>query len=223
MGRENGFTLIELAVAALIMATIMVAMGDVLTNSLLDAAYNRQRVEAVNLANQTVEEVRALASTSSGWNTIVTIGQTTDPDTTGTPSPAADPNVVAAGTGYCFEGQPLDIGGKLVAGCSAMPWQDRSKCNTTAKPPDAGSLSGSQPLEPHEACYILDNNIFIVDTYLTGVNIGRSPVILATPATLTLTVVVSWTHPLRGAAGTAADRVSTTTQLAGCSVQLPCT
>ena len=226
---EEGFTLIELMVATLIMSVIVICMAEVLTNSLIDAASSRQRVQAVYLANQTVSEVRSLASTSTGWQTYLLGSQgglkASDPDAAATPS--TDPNI----SNGCFEGQPLDIGGSLAgtgscAGQSTV-WQDRSTCTSTTSPPDAGSLSPPQPLQPHEACFLLNNTTYIVDAYVTGTNTGASstPVSTALAAghPLVLTVVVSWTKPLRGHVQTGADRVSTTTDLDGCSVQVPCT
>jgi Tfp pilus assembly protein PilV len=205
-------------VATLIMAIVLVSVGGVLINSMLSVAYNRQRTEAVNLANQTVEEVRSLASSSTGWTTILDQGmKASDPDNQATP--VNDPNIANG----CFEGKPIDITGTLAAGCSSqapLSWQDRSTCTTTVTPPSASTLSSPAPLQPHESCYFLDHTTYIVDAYLTGTNTGTASVAAAAP--LTLTVVVSWTRPDVGVTGTAADRVSTATALAGCSVQVTC-
>src|SRR5438876_4009058 len=95
---EGGFTLIELAVASGVMATALAMLAGVLTSGLSATGYARERQMASQLANQAVEQTRALPFTAlkNGLSTA-------DPGL----SPAADPNITTCGTAYCFGGEPL--------------------------------------------------------------------------------------------------------------------
>lgn len=111
VGREDGFTLIELMIAIAIMTVIMGSMTYVMVNSLVDTAYSRQRGTAINLANQTIEELRARP-----WTTIRSgMNPATTPDAT----LAGDPNVVNG----CFEDTPLDINGVIGPQSGCTPQQ----------------------------------------------------------------------------------------------------
>lgn len=206
---DEGFTLVELVMAMLVMAIVMGSVGYVLTNSLLDAAYSRQRSVAINLANQTVEEVRAL-----GWVQIEKGMSTSDPTFTTT----TDPNITVhqdsnGANYYCFAGQPLDVNSIVgppsgsTSGCASSAWAD-PPCLTGSGVafPTASSLTSPQPLSPHQSCYAAGGTTYGVDIYISG---GPGPV---TPP-LTATVVVSWARPIRGGL---ADHIVSTTQLSSC-------
>lgn len=198
---QAGFSLIELVIAMAIMTIVMTSLAYVIVNSAVDAAYNRQRSEAISLANQAVEEVRALP-----WATVLQGMSTSDPYF------SSDSNIYSSGGAspvYCFEDQPLDVGGTIGAqsSCQPLAWSDPSCLSGAASGlPSVSSLSPPAPLVPHAACYSVGGRVYGVEVYLTGAS-G------STAAPLTLTVVVSWARPVRGGL---ADHVVTTTELSSC-------
>jgi type II secretory pathway pseudopilin PulG len=60
LGREDGFTLVELTVATGVVLTALVMLGGVLTNGVKATGLSRERQSATGLANQTLEQIRAL-------------------------------------------------------------------------------------------------------------------------------------------------------------------
>jgi prepilin-type N-terminal cleavage/methylation domain-containing protein len=202
---ETGFTLVELMMAMVVMAIVMVSLGLVLVNSLLAADYNRQRTGAIQIANQTIEEVRALT-----WTTIQA-GMS-----------SADISSDANASGNCFQGEPLDVGGNvgLQSACaSGSTWIDPSCLTASVSTmPTAATLTSPAPLQPHEQCYRANGFVYGVDVYLTGGS-ALSPAGPAAPP-LTVTVVISWAHPVRGGIS---DHIVTTSQLSSClTVQAKC-
>lgn len=198
---DSGFTVIELMMAMVVMAIVMTSLTLVLVNSLVDTAYNRQRTQALTLANQAIEEVRAL-----GWATVQQGLSASDL--------AGDSNIA----NNCFEDQPLDVGGVIGAqsGCVPKAWTDPSCLTGSGSAlPTAGTLLSPVPLTPHQVCYNVNGRTYGLDVYVTGGS--GNPAI----PPLTLTVVVSWAHPVRGGL---ADHVVTTTQLSSClTVGTKCT
>ena len=83
-GTDDGFTLIEAAMATLVLIVAVLSLTTVLVNSLTDTTFGRQRNAATNLANQTVEELRALP-----WTAIEQGMSSTDV------SQSSDPNVIS--------------------------------------------------------------------------------------------------------------------------------
>jgi hypothetical protein len=207
---ERGLSLIEVVMASVILMIAVFSLTDVLINSMVQTAYSRQQSEATNLANQTMEEVRALpwATMQAGMNP----GTPTPPDATF--SSTVDPNISSAygGIGYCFEGSPIDVA-SIVTGSScplATSWQDPTCLAqaATLPPPGAGSIGSPAPISPHQACYLVGSFSYAVDVYITGTTGESSP-----PSTLTATVVVTWRHPyVHGVA----DDVVTSTVLTPC-------
>jgi type II secretory pathway pseudopilin PulG len=202
---DEGFSLVELVVAAAIMMIVMTSLAYVTVNSVLDTAFARQRNTAVNLANQAVEEVRALP-----WSTVI-LGHTAS-DICG------DGNVYPTGTCggaqpsvYCFEDQPMVVGAVPAAGsgssCSPRAWSDPTSCLNSAGNTSV-TLSSPAPLSPHQQCFNVSGRVYAVDAYLTGTQPAGNGVF-----TLTLTVVVSWAHP--GRTGLA-DHVVSSTELSNC-------
>jgi prepilin-type N-terminal cleavage/methylation domain-containing protein len=199
-GVEEGFSLVEVMVAMMVLVVVMFSVTYVLVNSLADTAYARQRSEATNLANQTIEEIRALP-----WSTINQGMTATDL--------IGDANVV----GNCFEGNPLDIASVVgTQTCTMSSWQDPaclSQTVTTALP-DASALVSPAPISPHQGCYRVgttDPLTYAVDVYITGTS--GSSYLLGSSAPLTATVVVSWAHAFRNGLS---DHVVTTTELSDC-------
>ena len=196
-GREEGFSLVEVMVATLVLVIVMFSVTYVMVNSLADTAYARQRSEAINLANQTIEEVRALP-----WATIEQGMTATDL--------IGDTNVV----GNCFEANALDIASVVgTQACSTSSWADPS-CLTqsvTATPPAASALVSPAPISPHQACYKVGTLTYAVDVYITGTS-GTS-YLTGSSQPLTATVVVTWSHAFRSGLS---DHVVTTTELSNC-------
>jgi Tfp pilus assembly protein PilV len=230
---EEGFSLLEVMIAMLVLITAIFSLTYVLVNSLADTAYARQRVAATNLANQTLEEVRALP-----WSVIEGGMNATELTANGTycglSQSSCDPNLAAVtvtvdgvpSTGYCFEGYPLDVGtagGSVVAGSStdcansgstaSTAWSDPDCLSVSSShlgaPPSATSLYSPAPIYPHQACYTVGSLTYAVDVYLTGVAGATYP----GSQPLTATVVVTWGRPLRQGLS---DHVVSTTVLSPC-------
>ena len=84
---DDGFSLIELVMAIFIFSVITTALGYVLTGSMVNVAFARQRQVANHLATQAMEQVRALP-----FSTLAAGLDRTDLAT-------ADPNVSVIGSG----------------------------------------------------------------------------------------------------------------------------
>ena len=204
-GSDEGFTLIEVIIAMVILMIVMMSMTTVLVNSMTETAFARQRSEATNLANETVEEIRSLQ-----WSTIETGMSTTDVLASG------DTNIVA----NCFEGQPLNVASVVgpVASCTNPSWVDPGCLShaATSPLPAASALTGSvatgyAPISPHQACYLVGSQTFGVDVYITGST--STSYLTGSTLPLTATVVVSWSHPFVHGVS---DHVVTTTELSAC-------
>ena len=84
---DGGFSLIELVMAIFVFSVITTALGYVLTGSMVDVAFARQRQVANHLATQAMEQVRALP-----FSTLAAGLDRTDLAT-------ADPNITVTGSG----------------------------------------------------------------------------------------------------------------------------
>ncbi len=107
-GSESGFTLVETLVAIGIILTALLAMAYTATVGFGDIALAKVRQTATGLANQTIEEVRAIAFDR------VTHGLANSDLSLGT-----DPNILANCEGsmtYCFRGEQIPHGSS-----SALP------------------------------------------------------------------------------------------------------
>ncbi len=205
---EQGFTLIEVVMAMLVLVTVAFSLTFVLVSSLADTAYARQRSAATYLANETIEEVKALP-----W---MTIEQGMNPSSND-PTFTQDSNILG---GDCFEGSPIDIASVVgTQACASVAWQD-PVCLTQVvitAPPVAMAITSPEPISPHQACYRVGTSNYAVDVYITGTTNGTTPTsyLLGTTTTpLTATVVVSWAHPFRSGLS---DHVVTTTELTSCT------
>lgn len=190
---DRGFALVDLLVAMVVMVIVMTSLTLVMYSSLIDVADSRQRSTALALANQAVEEVRALPTTAIDTGML----GTQDPTWT------QDPNVAS----NCFEQSPLDVNGASAAShCGPSTWVTPTCSSVSGSAPSASSLQSPAPLSPHVACYTVGSRTFGVSVYLTG-----------NPAVLPLTVwaVVWWTHPYRGGLQ---DHVVISTSLSNCLV-----
>jgi hypothetical protein len=98
---EDGFTLVELVIATGVILTAVVLLGGVLTAGIKATGFARERQSATGLANQTMEQIRALP-----FDTMARGLDTTDlANTAGT----SDTNVTTTGCGgsYCFGGEQV--------------------------------------------------------------------------------------------------------------------
>src|SRR5437588_9202736 len=147
---DRGFTLIEVMVAlGLVFAAVTIAVA-VVTRSLCYVGFARQRDTANSLADQTMEQIRALpfASIQAGL-------ANSDLSTTG------DTNILKSGVGscpanaYCFKVTPN--AGQCPSGVPAygerMPH---------------GAIAGTQaPLIPHQQTITVGPTTFTVSSYLS--------------------------------------------------------
>jgi Tfp pilus assembly protein PilV len=200
--------LIEVVMAMLVLVTVIFSLTFVLVSSLADTAYARQRSEATNLANETIEEVRAMP-----WTTIEQgMNPATNPDATFT----QDANIIG---GDCFEGNPIDLASTVgIQTCASVAWQDPSCLSQTitTSPPIAQAITAPAPISPHQTCYRVGTSNYAVDLYITGTTNGTTPTSYlggTTTTPLIATVVVSWAHPFRPGLS---DHVVTTTDLTSC-------
>lgn len=213
---ERGFSLIEVMVAMLVLVVVMFSLTYVLINSLADTAYARQRAQATNLANQTVEELRSLP-----WQTIEAGMNQPEGAYTDDPTYSSDSNITTGGR--CFEGSSLLVaatgGLATIAGAdvctltsSNETWQDPSCLSqtVTAPVPPATSLLSPAPISPHQACYAIGSVDYAVSVYITGPTGQTYP---GSADALTATIVVTWSRPVRGGLS---DHVVTTTELSSC-------
>jgi type II secretory pathway pseudopilin PulG len=101
---EGGFTLIEVMMAVGVMAVTLLAMAYTSTIAFSDIGFARQRQGATGLANQAIEQARALPfdtlkkGLSSNDSTI-----------------ASDPNITACGINKCFGGEQIPLSGYSAA------------------------------------------------------------------------------------------------------------
>ena len=188
---DDGFTVIDVVMAMLVMTVLMTSLTYVMYSSITDVAYSRQHLTALMLANQAIEEVRALPAGT------IEAGMNSSSD----PSWSQDPNL----TGSCFENQPLDINGsKAASSCGATTWHTPTCASVASSAPNASSLHSPAPLSPHLSCYSVGGGTFGVAVYLTG-----------DPSALPLTVwaAVWWQRPLRSGLP---DHVVTSNSLSSC-------
>jgi type II secretory pathway pseudopilin PulG len=92
MRRENGFTILETIVALGVILAAMLTLAYTANVGFSNAAYSRQRQTASGLANQTIEQIRALPfdTLKQGLSNFDSLG--------------SDPNIVVVGPDYLFTG-----------------------------------------------------------------------------------------------------------------------
>ncbi|MGH9150744.1 MAG: type IV pilus modification PilV family protein [Acidimicrobiales bacterium] len=100
---EDGFTLIEVSIASGVMLVALSAMAQTSLVGLVDVAYGRQRQAATALANQSLENLRALP--------FDTVRAGLDHNDLATNGPG-DPEIVVSGTPatYTFRGEVIPAG-----------------------------------------------------------------------------------------------------------------
>lgn len=93
---ESGFTLVELLVAMMVISAVLFSLMAVQTSALVTTAQTRQRTQGTAVANQVMEQLRALpwASLSKGLRTTFEAAAGADPNVAGARfRPAADPSI----------------------------------------------------------------------------------------------------------------------------------
>lgn len=103
---QAGFTIVEMMIALVILAMVMLSLAYVGSGSLADVSYASQRQQATGLANKAIEEVRALpfATVENGLSST---------------DLSSDSNIVACGSNYCYKGEQIPT--YTASGISAEP------------------------------------------------------------------------------------------------------
>lgn len=183
----SGFSLIEVMIAAAIVALAIAATALVMTRAFAAISTSTSAQEATELADAVLAQDEALP-----WNSLkMGLSSTSDP------SFALDEaygNIYkdSSTNAYCFEQLPLIVGG--TTGTCSTPWTGRwaNPAVGTSCPSSVAPASGNFPpaFLPHEQCVRLnqEGTTFEVSVYPTGTALGAEEE--------ELTVVVSW-----GAAG----------------------
>jgi prepilin-type N-terminal cleavage/methylation domain-containing protein len=94
LNRDGGFTLIELVVTMGVVATALSMLAGVMTSGLSATGYARERQSGAQLANQTLEQIRSLASTTMKAGLKNT-------DLSG------DPAITTCGSASCYGGEQI--------------------------------------------------------------------------------------------------------------------
>lgn len=94
--RDSGFTILEIVVAVAVLFVVMVGMAHSATIALVDIGHSRQRQSATGLANQALEQVRALPFDA------VLRGLSNDVLAAG-----SDPNVTSKDGTYWYDGEEI--------------------------------------------------------------------------------------------------------------------
>src|SRR5205823_6526365 len=97
---EDGFTVVELVVAATVLLVSLLSLAYTATLGFTDAALARQRQSASRLASQVIEQVRALH-----FDTMRK-GLSANDSTIG-----ADSDITACGANKCYGGEQLPMSG----------------------------------------------------------------------------------------------------------------
>src|SRR6266540_3648212 len=107
--REDGFTVVEMVVAATVLLTSMLSLAYTATLGFTDTALARQRQSASGLANQAIEQIRALP-----FDTL-TKGLSSNDPTIG-----ADTSITTCGSARCYGGEQIPMSG-YAAGTTLSP------------------------------------------------------------------------------------------------------
>jgi hypothetical protein len=173
---EDGFTLVEAMMASGILLTALVGMAYTTLISLSYTATSRDRQGANGLANQTMEEVRALpfATLEGGLDNVdlatsINVGSST-----------YDANIQTSGCGgssplYCYGGEPIPHGN--IAGATQLV------CSSTTLP---------HPLVPHSCPWTVGPISYRVAVYVTNYIPPGGTLNLSSHA-YRVTVAVTWT------------------------------
>lgn len=108
---EVGFTIIELSISMALIAGLLIALSGVAVTSLKAVALARERIAANGLADEAMEQLRALpfATVSKGLD---------DLDLAAEPN---DPAIVVTGSGYSYNGEAIPHGSNATPGYTQAP------------------------------------------------------------------------------------------------------
>lgn len=204
-------------VTSLVVSPLQEAIGANDKIVLVDAAHSYYPVLTVSsaavLGSTTISVSTASLTYSVPTGSAVLDIGSVDYGLLGAPDPtfSADPNVTTGTGGWCFEGNPLVVGGRAASSCTSSTWTNLPvgpTCTATSLAPSAVPV----PLEPHQQCVNLDGTTFELALYPTQV--GSASIYQQ----LRVTVAVSW-----GATSTSygASRVITASAtLANCAASV---
>jgi type II secretory pathway pseudopilin PulG len=199
---DGGFTLIEVMVAAGILFVTLTALAYVALIGFSNIALARERQSANGLANQTMEQMRALP-----FNTLKNGLSNTDLTFATTAGDAwydanIKKNACGSGTTYCFNGEEIPRGTiALPPTCTAdLP----AACKHT------GIGTGNVPLIPHRQRIVVGPNTYTVLSYVTYYNNVK------TSNTFRLTVFVSWSTSAQQGVAHQVETQSITYSATGC-------
>ncbi len=168
-------TIIELMIALMILTIAVAGLAYTDTLGMVDTAYATQRQSATGLANQAIEQVRALP-----FSTVAAGLSTCDPTFSTDPNITTAPNPSGSGTIYEFNGEEIPVYTPAAASCP-------------------GTVVA--PLNPHVVSGIrVGTNTYTVSTYITY---AQGPPPLNTPSApssvpvFRATAVVTWVNPQR--------------------------
>jgi type II secretory pathway pseudopilin PulG len=186
---ENGFSLIEVMVAMLIIMISAIALAAVLTRTVAAVSMSRQSQQASNLASAALAEVESLP-----WTTGSGLPNSSDANYGLSASDVtSDSNLTSDGSGgYCFEGMHVIVQGVAGTGMCSSSWQWANVASSSSCQGSLVSLpsvvAGTAPLDPHVACVVINGTQFNISAYPTQVASSAGSVNLE----VEFTVVVTW-------------------------------
>lgn len=193
LAREEGFTLVELMLALGVILVAVLMLAYTVTSSLANVAYSRQRDGANALANQTMEQLRALpfATLQAGLDN-------TDLANT------SDPNILKGGQGgcpsgsYCFSVSPST---------NQCPSGDPSYGERIPH----GTNLNVTPLVPHQRSQTVGPTTYTVSAYVSYLCDSL------TSNAFRVTIVVTWQNAaVHGVSSTVTSQSVFYSQSGGC-------
>ena len=206
-GADDGFTLVEVMVAVLILMMGTVALAGVLTQAVSAVSVSRQSQQASNLAASALAEAESMPWSTSPSSADSNYGLTSS-------DVSSDSNLTGGGSGgYCFEGMHVVVQGVVGTGTCSSTWT----WNNVSSAQSCQNLllllpsvtSGAAPLYPHVTCVVLNGTKFNLSVYPTQVTSGVSDSL-----EVQFTAVVTWDGSATSSHG-AYTRVSNTAIVCG--------
>jgi type II secretory pathway pseudopilin PulG len=187
----DGFTLVEVMVAVLIIMVGAIALAGVLTRTVAAVSLSRQSQQASNLAASTLAEVEAMP-----WTTGSGLPNSGDANYgLSSTDVSSDSNLASDGSGgYCFEGMHVVVQGVAGTGACSSTWQwanvkPLQSCqNSLVLLPSV--IAGTAPLSPHLTCVLVNGTEFNIGMYPSQVISGGAGV--SVNLEVEFTAVVTW-------------------------------
>jgi type II secretory pathway pseudopilin PulG len=182
-GGRDGFTLVEVMVAMMIIMLAFAVLGVVLTGAFTAVSVSRQSQQATNLADSVIAQDEALPWTTLSNGLLST-------DTTFAGDEGSSKNIIQGTNGYCFEGLSLVVGGTVPTSCTGISatWHALpvlSSCAASVAPSTSFPVTGSSYLA-HETCVQMNGTDFEIGVFPIQVS-GTTPAM-----EVQVTVAVSW-------------------------------